>query len=668
MEKEYPPTSRIGDADFSRETSKPSRIVAVSWIALGVSIAVSAIISVFLGQDVNWDLQNYHFYSGYAFWTHRHFYDFAPAQLQTFFNPLMHGLTYLARGSFHPRMAAAFFGALHGLNLFLVFQISQILFRSWPLRWRLQIGIVSAVAGFCASVNLGELGTSCGDNIVSIPMLGGILLLIRHWVVNSSEKKVSLPALAASGSLMGLALAFKLTVAAYIIGVVVALPIAVGIATRRFDPVRLLAVYAGIVAGFLAGYGTWGIRLYRNYRNPFFPFFNNIFHSPFYDFENSMDATYIPHTWQKIFFFPFYFAGKTNLAGEQMHRDIRWALGCLVLVFLIVWAFYRCVRKIRKPCAADGIRKSGGLLFLALFIAFSYGSWEYLFSIYRYLSTLEWLAPLFLSLAVARFIRSPKHVLGISLVLDLVIGLSVIPYDSGRIGYDYDYLKVEIPPIPELEKSLVVMGGAEPTSYIIPQFPRQTRFVRIAANWIQPRQNDNLDRQIRRIRSQYDAAHIFLYCANKEEVENADLTLYPLGLSRNGRQCHELRSPLGHKGFLCEVLSQVRQKSKSSSVTFTVASLHSEARSGASPLVVTAGRDTLIVHVTGLDRAIDIRSTLDGRPQPLQRRWILDSTHTIRIDLGVSTPKGIYHFVGVRDSDDPDPNRWIPVDCSVQVR
>jgi hypothetical protein len=645
-----------------------SRAIVVSWIALIISLIVSAVISVLRGQDVNWDLQNYHFYSGYAFLTKRHFYDFAPAQLQTFFNPLLHVLTFLVREHFSPKSSALFFGALQGINIFLVFQISQVMFRQWDLRPRTLLSAVIAAAGFYASVNIGELGTTFGDNMVSIPMLGGILLLIRHLMCDRPEKRISILHLGISGILMGVALALKLTVIAYVFGVVVALPITMLIAQRRLYFAKLLAIYGGISIGFLAGYGIWGIKLYKAYQNPFFPFFNNIFHSPFYAFQNSMDASYIPHTWQKIFFYPFFFARKTSLAGEQMHRDIRWALCYIAIIFLAGFALYRIYGKIRKTNVKLPVRESRGLLFLALFISLSYMCWEYLFSIYRYLSTLEWLAPLLLSLTIACFFRSQKRVLAATLLIGLIIGLRVFPYDNGRIKYGQDFLKVDIPPIPQLDNYLILMGGPEPTSYIIPRFPPRARFVRISANWIAPGKNDKLDRQIHDFIAQYDISRILLYCANEDEIADANITLYPIGMSKSCYPCQELGSPLRHKGFLCEVKTGVNPELKPQSIIVTFAPLKSGVRSNATFSIARAG-DTIVYHVADLSaRSIDVQYTLDDRELPLQRNWVLDKSREIRLNVGASTPKGLYHFIGVRDSEESDPNRWIKIDNFIQVR
>jgi hypothetical protein len=66
-------------------------------------VAVSSAISIALGQDANWDLQNYHFYGPWALLEGRAFgWDIAAAQLQTYLNPLLdlpftHGRRRLTR-------------------------------------------------------------------------------------------------------------------------------------------------------------------------------------------------------------------------------------------------------------------------------------------------------------------------------------------------------------------------------------------------------------------------------------------------------------------------------------------------------------------------------------------------------------------------------------------
>ena len=45
--------------------------------------------SIYLGQDTNWDLMNYHLYNPYAYINDRLSLDLAPAGIQTYFNPFL---------------------------------------------------------------------------------------------------------------------------------------------------------------------------------------------------------------------------------------------------------------------------------------------------------------------------------------------------------------------------------------------------------------------------------------------------------------------------------------------------------------------------------------------------------------------------------------------------
>jgi len=88
-----------------------------------------------------------------------------------------------------------------------------------------------------------------------------------------------------------------------------------------------------------------------------------------------------------------------------------------------------------------------------------------------------------------------------------------------------------------------------------------------------------------------------------------------------------------------------------------------------SPAEIRRGVDTIILEVADLDaEAIDLMYTLDGRPRAPVINWRLDPDRKARVFVSSSTVPGVYHFVAVRDSTDPDPARWYPVDLDVTVR
>jgi hypothetical protein len=88
-----------------------------------------------------------------------------------------------------------------------------------------------------------------------------------------------------------------------------------------------------------------------------------------------------------------------------------------------------------------------------------------------------------------------------------------------------------------------------------------------------------------------------------------------------------------------------------------------------SPAEILRGRDTMILCVTDLDAdEIDLKYTLDGKIMPPVVNWRLDPDRKARVFVSNSTLPGVYHLVAVRDSADPDPGRWHPVDLYVTVR
>jgi len=85
--------------------------------------------SISIGQDANWDLFNYHFYNPYALINDRIGFDYAPAQVQTYLNPLPDIPYYLAAQVLSPIQVSFCLGMIHSLNAILVYAIARLFFR-----------------------------------------------------------------------------------------------------------------------------------------------------------------------------------------------------------------------------------------------------------------------------------------------------------------------------------------------------------------------------------------------------------------------------------------------------------------------------------------------------------------------------------------------------------
>ena len=55
---------------------------------LVAALLFGGIVSLARGLDASWDLRNYHFYNPWAWLNNRLYYDYAPAQIQSYLNPL----------------------------------------------------------------------------------------------------------------------------------------------------------------------------------------------------------------------------------------------------------------------------------------------------------------------------------------------------------------------------------------------------------------------------------------------------------------------------------------------------------------------------------------------------------------------------------------------------
>jgi hypothetical protein len=95
----------------------------------------------------------------------------------------------------------------------------------------------------------------------------------------------------------------------------------------------------------------------------------------------------------------------------------------------------------------------------------------------------------------------------------------------------------------------------------------------------------------------------------------------------------------------------------------------SQVRLEPSRLEYTAGEDTLILYVRKFPvKAVDIRYTLNGGPTEIVYSWRLDGTNAARSAIRTDTRRGIYHFIGIRDSEAGEQGEWIKTDVTIKVK
>ena len=445
----------------------------VYFIALGI-------ISVILGQDVSWDLRNYHFYNPYMLLTGRFKYDVLPAQIQTFFNPLMDVPFFVAIYYLKlPPIAVGFLmGGFHGLNQWLVHLITYHSLDKVSERYKITLSIAAAITSIFGAAYISELGTSIGDSTSSVFVLTGLFLIIACLGCN---QPVKLKTIIFAGLLLGLATGLKLTTAMYSISLIVAISFLTNTIKEKLR--NLLTLILSMAVGFSLTMGYWIILMWTNFANPLFPFFNKIFQSPYIETDfNLQDTRFLPRDIWQWLFYPFYFAQEQTLVAELKFKEPRFAIAYVLILALLGFIFYRyATKKLTFP--VNKLIYTSVLRFLLPFYITAYCIWIVKFSIYRYLIVLELITPILIILIVAYLYPKRTPVFLVTLGIFVLILVAVKPLDWWRIPWSDNYFSIDREALVQYQDDVIVLWGGEPVGYVVPYFPSNTRFLRITGNF-----------------------------------------------------------------------------------------------------------------------------------------------------------------------------------------
>lgn len=464
--------------------SPDSIAVAVALICVPL---VAGLVSVRLGQDMNWDLLNYHYYNPYAFLTGRLDYDIAPAQEQTFFNPLP-DVPFFLMTRFLPSRAIGFvLGLVHGVNLTFLFLAYRSL-RGTYLQWKDILAATAVlVVSACAPGFLSELGNTMNDNLLGLLVLGPLLLLLSTSKQPAALSSRSSVPLALAGFLVGMGVGLKPTLAPFAIGMGVAAPMLYLPGRRRW--LGPLVFGAAALGGCLASAGWWWWILWSKYSNPFLPFLNNVFRSPFIDPISFVPTNFFPSALWEYLVWPMVFSLDSTRVNPLKFTDFRFAILYVATVILLANALYA---KLARPAEARPHHGKARLFaarrgsFVLAFFFLSFIIWMLQYSNYRFLIPLELLAPLCFLLLLDRLLMDKRALLGIAIVTALITLAAFKPFDWSRQPWSDPYLVVDTSPFAKSPTGMVIFLGGAPTSYVIPSLPQGLRAVRPQSNFVQP--------------------------------------------------------------------------------------------------------------------------------------------------------------------------------------
>lgn len=467
---------------FERLRTETFRRWAVGVVFILFSFAY-LLVGHHLGQDVDFDLLNYHFFDPYWLLVN-HMRDIAPAYLQTYYNPLIDIPFYFGVRDLPSWGVGAAIALVQSLSFPLLYLIARRFVASRLL------ALLLAGLGMFTSVAITELGTIMGDTLTAPLVLASVYLALR--AVSSSpvdpgggqsrramrlsrRPTASAGGVVLAGVVAGIAAGLKLSGIPLAVGLVIGFASLAGPVLMRL---RVTAIAgAGLIVGLLISYGWWGYEMTAKFGNPIFPYMNQVFHSKFASLTSNTDPTSKPHGIVQILFYPFYWTVHPDRVGLGPFRELSGPVLETLLILLLIKGVWRSV----GTGAWKPLFRSDPERLLMTFAVVSYFVWVVEFGIYRYIVPVEMLAFLLIFLAGRRLFQdlAPRKVgaIGFAVLVAVTLATERVGY-AQRPTWTAHYFRVSVPRPVTTEKAAFVMVGFNPNAYLIPYFPSDDLFIR----------------------------------------------------------------------------------------------------------------------------------------------------------------------------------------------
>lgn len=360
------------------KTEEFSRLLKSNILMLSIFLIFAGFLCAHNQFNFNWDFTNYHYYNAFAFLNNRLNYDIVPSSVNTFFNPLIELPLYFYIEYFndYPSIIYALQGLWFGLLLFVFYKFSTLFFDINTLQGQLGIVLTFAVAA-TGQATYFQAGSSTNEIPIALLVYSALYILAKMIKFPNSQqaRKFFL-----AGFILGSALGLKSTC----VYLCLASGISLIICNKHLKgPIKFIILFAlGGLVGFLFVNGWWMYKMWALYGNPFFPFLNGIFHSPYFDDFNFSDRRFIPPLHIAPIFPYVWNCGKYRSAEVDFY-DFRGAVFYTIALLCIGYMLTKPER-IKKFYAQQHL-----WCFFSVFMILGYILWLVSFSIYRYLLVIE---------------------------------------------------------------------------------------------------------------------------------------------------------------------------------------------------------------------------------------------------------------------------------------
>lgn len=436
--------------------------------------------SLWLGQDKNWDLFNYHLYNAFAFLHDKLHTDFAPAGMQTYFNPVLDVGYYMLNAYLPAPLVGFLMGVIHGLNFVLLLAIARRALPDLPAEDRYRVPLLLAIAGILTANFLSELGNTMGDDTTALFSLASLLVLLTYWnrLASASAKSFGIAVL--GGLLVGAGMGLKLTNVVYAVALCASLLL---FPATPFARIRLAFVFGiGVLVGLSLSGGYWLWKMWETFGNPVFPQFSSVFPNALTPRVGVADTSWLPKTTLETVLWPFLFSLHSKRVGQATLHQWIWPV-----VYVLFWAWIAlCGLRTLRRSSSHGKALDPRARYVVAFVALGYLLWLKLFSIYRYVVPMELLTPLvaFLLLTQLSAYLTARRIAAWTLsVTTLVVVLGGVE-TWGHESWARQAFRAETPGLDSPQTTTAIIVGGDPAwGWLATLFPATVAFTQIGGNF-----------------------------------------------------------------------------------------------------------------------------------------------------------------------------------------
>ena len=422
-------------------------IIIIGLIIFGI------LLSIFCKNEQKYDFANYHYYNAWAFLNNRLNVNIVPAALNTFFNPLIELPLYFYIQLFnnYPNIIWGLQGLWFSLLLCMLYKITS-LFIDISDKKNIPYLISLLLIASSGQATMLQIGASTNEIMVAALDLIGIYFIIKMLKYPQTQK---IKNFIIAGLIMGMTLGLKQTSIVNCISTGITLILCWKMLKSPIKSISSFAICGIIGYLIINGYFMW--EYWINYKNPFFPFLNGLFHSPYFDDFNYRDTSFLEDP-LKFYLYPYMWHFEEDVLCAAFYQDYRLDV---YYSLLIIYGFYTLFNYKNKSF----ITKNKLLIILSLFLIINYFLWMFTFAILRYAVVFEVLGALFIILLLHKY--KNKYLSFSILIVSIVIFIThLCNYIDLRIRDEITkYVDVEEINLPN--NSIIKMYG-QISSIIIP--------------------------------------------------------------------------------------------------------------------------------------------------------------------------------------------------------